>query len=414
MASGGSRALEAAWASALSDGRFADVTCLVRERSFKLSRLPLAIASPVLASKLYTCVDEAPVNLFHVDCSPTTFEEVARFAYRLAPRLTSWNVFHVRQVAVDLQIHSLVGACDRFVSQVQEDLADGLIGLLDTSMELRCGYLEKVVGHVVAQGATLLRSDELLKVRSETLEFLLERIEGVLADDWWHTCRKWAGHQETVHGGEWQQYLKPLCKYIKFSSMSASVFETAVVRTGVLSSEQEVDVLLQMRRFPEKDVAPTVIDIKEEADIEEEACDAGVPVKKEMGQSVETTMPAKRRCLPRPCQNIVREPPAHDGLDSVVGPTLLRSRCKQEKFGDCRKLPCEGFAGVVGQRKRARMPMRGSVSRATFGPAAVAKRHRPELFVSETHESTEGSHVKVNRGFPWTTHRNVRPWSSVR
>mmetsp|Transcript_65287 Transcript_65287/g.173121 ORF Transcript_65287/g.173121 Transcript_65287/m.173121 type:complete len:409 (-) Transcript_65287:28-1254(-) len=408
MASGGSRALEAAWASALSDERFADVTCLVRERSFKLSRLPLAIASPVLASKLYTCVDDAPVNLFYVECSPTAFEEVARFAYRLAPRLNSWNVFHVRQVAVDLQIHSLVGACDRFVSQVQEDLADGLLGLLDTAMELRCGYLEKVVGHVVARGATLLRSDELLKVRSETMEFLLDRLEGVLADDWWHTCRNWAGHQETVHGGEWQQYLKPLCKYIKFSSLSASVFETAVVRTGILSSEQEVDVLLQTRRSPEKDPAPTVIDIKEEA------CDASVPVKEEMAQSVETAMPAKRRCLPRPCQNIVREPPPHDGLDSVVGPTPLRSMCKQEKFGDCRKLPCEGFAGVVGQRKRARMPMRGSVSRATFGHAAVAKRHHPERFVSETHESTEGSHAKVNRAFSWTTHRNVRPWRNVR
>jgi len=248
----GEMLLEAVWEREFGEGRFSDTVFKVGDRDFSLSRFPLAAASPVFAAMLFSSEgirwkEQGPgVPVVVNDCLPLAFEQLARYAYRLELQLSPSNVLHVQRAADKYQVLPLVDICDAAVDEMLEGGdANNLLLLLDAEMQI-CGSIGEM-GKRATEGSILLRSEAFLSLSPATVEWLLVGHLEADEEEVWNGCRAWASKRAKVESGCWQDHLRPLCHLIRFPLLPHKVFDTEVVRTGLLTSEQEVSVLLHAR-----------------------------------------------------------------------------------------------------------------------------------------------------------------------
>lgn len=258
------QALSAAWVAELSEGRFSDVTFCVDGRSFRLSRLPFAVASPAFAAMLFPSEAHScpppPAKRCRVewtehhpdavvtlqDMSAGTFEQLARYVYRTETELTAWNVLQVHKMADMYQIRPLIKECDDVIERLlQKGEPDDVLGLINAEMETS-GTIKCYEQYALEQGNMLLKSSSFPLLHRQTVEWLLSSKLEASEDDVWLACYGWA-HQVTKLGGTWQDALRPLCDQIRFTLISQHIFDTQVAQSGLLTSERVIGILLHSR-----------------------------------------------------------------------------------------------------------------------------------------------------------------------
>lgn len=246
-------AFHAAWEQEIRQGRFADVTFRVAGVDFQLSRMPFAVSSPVFAALLYPGEggawkehDSGVVTL--QDVAPETFEQIARHAYRMDMQLTAQNVMSIRKAADMYQMPWAVEKCDLCMEALLDNSAphNALI-LLSSELEL-FGSPDTYGKHAVKFGGAVFKSPVFKTLPAKAVQWLLSSDLRADEDDVWLACRAWALERSSdAAGGTWQEEMQVLCDYIRFPVISHRRFDIEIVRSGLLSTDREIDILLHSR-----------------------------------------------------------------------------------------------------------------------------------------------------------------------
>ena len=100
-------------------------------------------------------------------------------------------------------------------------------------------------GHALLEqfGESLLATKAFVALEERTVAWLLQSAIAAQEDDVWAACRLWAtarqdeadaGEKDTAAPAKWQDFLRPLVPFIRFPLVSARIFDTEVVRSGLL------------------------------------------------------------------------------------------------------------------------------------------------------------------------------------
>jgi hypothetical protein len=239
-------ALGAAWAQELKDGCLADITVRIaaEERDFRVSRFPLALASPVFKAMLFPgeggewMEHRANAVVRLEDITADAFEEVLRHAYRVGEKLTAQNVIYVLQAADKYQMTQLKDACKAKAEELLSGTVEDALALFDAAVKVNLwDMLPSILD--AYDGLFLLQSRALPSICLQSLQKLLASSFDGREDDVWTACRAWAEHAAVACGGPWQVAMQPLRPLIRFPHISQHLFDTQIAKSGVLSTVED-------------------------------------------------------------------------------------------------------------------------------------------------------------------------------
>ena len=237
--------------SLLSDINFV-VTDSQDESDSRQFRIPvhkfvLAISSPVFEAMFYGQLAEKGEEVELPDTDSHTLLEFLRFVYCDEVNLTIGNVLGVLYVAKKYIVPTLAAKCRSFLETKLDET--NVFQILEEAKKFEESQLENRCWELIdANTTTFLRSDGVLTLRHDTLVSLLKR-ENLCAEEVhiFDAVKCWAKAKCEENGLEpsgeaLREILGNAVDFIRFPVMSQKEFAHHVVPTGILASEDALEV----------------------------------------------------------------------------------------------------------------------------------------------------------------------------
>ena len=264
------------------NGRYADFDIVVGQNAesnavihteiqrFRVTRVLFAMASDTFEAMLYR--ENSPLEFEHrpseiriTDVTPETFESVCRHVHELDPKFNAGNVLGVLRAADKFQMPKLVFDCKAFISQVigypgRSTCRTGMevpLKILKSANELQRQYgpLPDVVNHAIVYlqdviavyGICFLEHELALDLRLDDVKGILVSSQLVSSEERiWDAIITWAERQSqqegSDHSGKFMELARDLSKMVRFSDMRPDYFVENVIRYGVLSKDEVINI----------------------------------------------------------------------------------------------------------------------------------------------------------------------------
>ena len=237
--------------SLLSDIKFV-VTDSQDESNSRQVRVPahklvLAISSPVFEAMFYGQMAEKGEEVELPDTDSHTLLEFLRFVYCDEVNLTIANVLGVLYVAKKYIVPTLADKCRSFLETKLDET--NVLQILQEAKNLEESELEKRCWTLIDANTTIcLKSDGVLTLRHDTLISFLKR-ENLYAEEVhvFEAVKRWAKAKCEEKGLEptgeaLREILGNAVDFIRFPTMSQKEFAHHVVPTGILASDETLEV----------------------------------------------------------------------------------------------------------------------------------------------------------------------------
>ena len=210
-------------------------------------KLVLAISSPVFEAMFYGQMAEKGEEVELPDTDSHSLLEFLRFVYCDEVNLTFGNVLGVWYVAKKYIVPTLADKCRSFLEAKLDEtnvfqILQEAKNLEESELEERCWKL------IDANTTTCLRSDGVLTLRHDTLVSFLKR-ENLYAEEvhLFAAVKRWAKakcEEERLEptGEALREILGNAVDFIRFPTMSQKEFARYVVPTGIMASEDALEV----------------------------------------------------------------------------------------------------------------------------------------------------------------------------
>ncbi|XP_052784536.1 BTB/POZ domain-containing protein 2-like isoform X1 [Mya arenaria] len=252
----------------LSDDVLCDVTILAGEeaREVRCHRFILASRSPVFYTMFCGSLPEAGVVKIP-DVEADVVRTVVRFMYTGEIQLMPDSVMAVMYAAKKYDIQPLTNRCNTFLET--EIAVDNVCVILDQALKFaEEDLIQPCLSFVSKNTDQVFQSDGFLSMSSEALKLVLEKEKDsphIPPEEVYAFCKRWARQACSSSGTEvtdqvLRHKLRDLICLVDFAGMSYESFTDNVVQETILSDNEKVKFLTDIRKRQKKEQTSFVVE----------------------------------------------------------------------------------------------------------------------------------------------------------